>query len=117
MSADGTNFCRLADQVKVKLCPAVPVPAVMMLPAAVQVQVEPAAEIIVKVQAPVAVALQPTGTVNPVIAPAPLTMKYGPLGVIVPAAAGTVAVWAVKSRASGLLNPATQVLVTEEHSH
>src|SRR5215469_10212844 len=91
-NADGTNFDKLADQVKTKVCPAVPVPAVMMLPADVQVQVEPAAEITVNEHSPLAVALQPTGTVNPLMAPEPLITKTGPVGRTAPVAAATVVV-------------------------
>lgn len=91
-NADGTNFDKLADQVKIKEWPAVPVPAVMMFPAAVHVHVEPAAAMTVNEQAPTAVALQPVGTVKPEIAPAPLITNSGPEGRTTPVAAGTVAV-------------------------
>lgn len=89
----------------------------MMFPAAVHVHVDPAAEITVKEQFPGVVALQPTGTVNPLIAPAPLITNNGPVGRTTPVAAGTVAVCPALPGAKGLLNPGTYVVVIEEQIH
>jgi len=66
---------------------------------------------------PKAVALKPTGMLNPVIAAVPLTSNRGHEGVIKPAAEATVVVDLGDWPARGLSQLGTHVLVIVEQSH